>query len=151
MSIQTPIGRFRHSEHGALEDSPREEEGRGLFEHWTSGEVSNDTDTPEFSDETDFGFGRLLIMRRKTGTILKDTGIRDENGMEPLDGIFSSPEKSLPKRNGVKHDPTITEDETMDVGESNGSCELVAAHSVAESSLTQYHLIQVLYRNLQKC
>ena len=60
------------------------------------------------------------MMRRKTGAILKDTGIRDANGMEPLDGIFSSPEKSPPKRNGVKHDSTITEDETMDMGESNG-------------------------------
>lgn len=30
-------------------------------------------------------------MRRKTGITLKDTGIRDEHGLEPVSGIFSSP------------------------------------------------------------
>ncbi|KAI9689468.1 MAG: hypothetical protein M1822_010119 [Bathelium mastoideum] len=34
---------------------------------------------------------------RKTGITLKDTGIRDVDGLEPIDGIFSSPEKSPPK------------------------------------------------------
>ena len=74
----------------------------------------------------------MLIKRRKTGTVLKDTGIRDANGMEPLEGIFSSPEKSLPKRNGVKHDSTISEDETMDVGESNRSSELATTPSMKQ-------------------
>ncbi|KAK4990743.1 mitotic fidelity of chromosome transmission-related protein [Elasticomyces elasticus] len=39
---------------------------------------------------------------RKTGITLKDTGIRDEHGLEPLDGIFSSPAKSATRtvRNG---------------------------------------------------
>lgn len=58
-------------------------------------------------------------MHRRTGAILKDTGIRDENDLEPIDGIFSSPEKSPLKRNGIPHNSTITEDETMDLGESN--------------------------------
>ncbi len=31
---------------------------------------------------------------RKTGVTLRDTGVRDEHGMEPLDDIFSSPSKS---------------------------------------------------------
>nr|OQO31257.1 hypothetical protein B0A51_01008 [Rachicladosporium sp. CCFEE 5018] len=31
---------------------------------------------------------------RKTGITLKDTGLRDEHGMEPMAGIFSSPVKS---------------------------------------------------------
>ena len=57
-------------------------------------------------------------MCRKTGTTLKDTGVRDEHGLEPIDGIFSSPEKSPLKRNGIPHSSTITEDETMDMGES---------------------------------
>ncbi|KAL9097702.1 MAG: hypothetical protein Q9165_000028 [Trypethelium subeluteriae] len=35
---------------------------------------------------------------RKTGITLKDNGIRDADGLEPIDGIFSSPEKSPPKR-----------------------------------------------------
>lgn len=30
---------------------------------------------------------------RKTGITLKDTGVRDEHGMEPLDALFSSPRK----------------------------------------------------------
>ncbi|TPX09963.1 uncharacterized protein E0L32_008810 [Thyridium curvatum] len=30
---------------------------------------------------------------RKTGVTLKDTGVRDEYGMQPIDDIFSSPEK----------------------------------------------------------
>lgn len=33
------------------------------------------------------------LVRRKTGVTLKDTGIRDEYGMQPIDDIFSSPEK----------------------------------------------------------
>ena len=60
----------------------------------------------------------MLAIFRKTGAILKDTGVRDEHGLEPIDGIFSSPEKSPARRNGVRHDATILEDETMDLGES---------------------------------
>ncbi|TKA46318.1 hypothetical protein B0A49_13774, partial [Cryomyces minteri] len=37
---------------------------------------------------------------RKTGITLKDTGVRDEHGIEPIDGIFSSPAKSPPKDHG---------------------------------------------------
>lgn len=36
---------------------------------------------------------RALRLRRKTGVTLKDTGVRDEYGMQPIDDIFSSPEK----------------------------------------------------------
>ena len=57
-------------------------------------------------------------MHRKTGITLKDTGQRDEHGLEPIDGIFSSPEKSPVKRNGVNHNATIAEEESMDTGES---------------------------------
>ena len=60
----------------------------------------------------------LLITRRKTGVTLKDTGIRDEHGLEPIDGIFSSPEKSPVKRNGTGHDASIEEEEDMDIGQS---------------------------------
>ncbi|KAK0651185.1 kinetochore CENP-C fungal-like protein [Cercophora newfieldiana] len=35
----------------------------------------------------------LGVAGRKTGITLKDTGIRDEHGMEPLDALFSSPSK----------------------------------------------------------
>lgn len=51
--------------------------------------------------------------RRKTGITLADRGIYDEHGLEPISGIFSSPEKSPPKRGG-----TITASESMDMQES---------------------------------
>jgi centromere protein C len=31
---------------------------------------------------------------RRTGLLLKDSGVRDEHGLEPVSGIFSSPEPS---------------------------------------------------------
>ncbi|KAK1828304.1 centromere protein 3 [Podospora conica] len=36
----------------------------------------------------------LGVAGRKTGITLKDTGVRDEHGMEPLDALFSSPRKT---------------------------------------------------------
>lgn len=33
----------------------------------------------------------MAVSRRKTGITLKDTGIRDDHGLEPVSGIFSSP------------------------------------------------------------
>lgn len=56
---------------------------------------------------------------RKTGITLKDTGIRDEHGLEPIDGIFSSPEKSPEKRNNPRQQPdkTLTSSD-MDVQQS---------------------------------
>ncbi|GAB7365393.1 hypothetical protein MBLNU230_g6471t1 [Neophaeotheca triangularis] len=35
---------------------------------------------------------------RKTGVTLRDTGVRDEHGMEPIAGVFSSPLKESPAR-----------------------------------------------------
>jgi len=51
---------------------------------------------------------------------LRDTGVRDENGMEPLDNIFSSPEKSPLKRNfnGENANITLSTSEDMDVAQS---------------------------------
>ena len=60
----------------------------------------------------------MLMCIRKTGVTLRDTGIRDEHGLEPIDGIFSSPEKSPFKRNGTAHESTIEEEEDMDIGQS---------------------------------
>lgn len=45
-------------------------------------------------------------------------GVRDENGLESIDGIFSSPEKSPAKPNGLDQFSTISEGETMDIGQS---------------------------------
>lgn len=60
-------------------------------------------------------------MSRRTGAQLKDTGIRDEHGMEPIPS-FSSPEKGAPRTNGVVHEEeitvtaTYTADDSMEVG-----------------------------------
>ncbi|WPH04236.1 Hypothetical protein R9X50_00712500 [Acrodontium crateriforme] len=51
---------------------------------------------------------------RKTGITLKDTGIRDEYGMEPMSGIFSSPVS--PRRYG---DRTLTDSDDMSVQDSS--------------------------------
>ncbi|MCJ1384943.1 hypothetical protein MMC17_008061 [Xylographa soralifera] len=63
-------------------------------------------------------YSNIGVAGRKTGITLKDTGIRDEHGLEPIDGIFSSPEKSLVKQNGAGHESTNMEEEDMDIGES---------------------------------
>ena len=59
---------------------------------------------------------------RRTGVQLKDTGVRDENGLEPLPS-FSSPQKGAPTTNGVVHEDdtytgTYTADDSMDVDQS---------------------------------
>lgn len=45
---------------------------------------------------------------------LKDTGLRDEHGMQPLDDIFSSPEKE--SRSGAEEEDE-SEEEPMDIDE----------------------------------
>lgn len=58
-----------------------------------------------------------LLLGRKTGVFLKDTGARDEHGMQPLDDVFSSPEKD--SQNGVEDDDDEESDEEpMDIDES---------------------------------
>lgn len=51
-------------------------------------------------DTTDRIF-ELGVQGRKTGVTLQDTGVRDEHGMQPLDDLFSSPEKRSPVKFGV--------------------------------------------------
>ncbi|KAL8841760.1 MAG: hypothetical protein Q9170_000793 [Blastenia crenularia] len=60
------------------------------------------------------------VVGRATGTTVPPLGPRDEYGLEPMSKLFSSPEKSPPKRNGVPPDTTIDEDqdETMNIGSS---------------------------------
>ncbi|KAF9731907.1 cupin domain-containing protein [Paraphaeosphaeria minitans] len=55
------------------------------------------------------------VQGRKTGITLKDRGVRDEHGLEPISGIFSSPEKSPPKRASNQTGGTLTESESMDL------------------------------------
>ncbi|OMP86715.1 Centromere protein 3 [Diplodia seriata] len=74
---------------------------------------------PAASKTRDNQFFNVGVQGRKTGITLKDTGVRDEHGMEPIDGIFSSPEKSPPKRNSARPqaDKTLTSSD-MDVQQS---------------------------------
>ncbi|EHK98888.1 putative Centromere protein 3 [Glarea lozoyensis 74030] len=60
----------------------------------------------------------LGVKGRKTGITLPDTGIRDENGLEPMDGLFSSPMKArgkTPQVNGFSN--RTVESEDMDVAD----------------------------------
>lgn len=56
------------------------------------------------------------MANRKTGVFLKDTGARDEHGMQPLDDIFSSPDKE--SRNGADESGDESDEEPMDIDES---------------------------------
>ncbi|KAI9880484.1 MAG: hypothetical protein M1830_002836 [Pleopsidium flavum] len=55
---------------------------------------------------------------RKTGITVQDTGVRDEHGLELIDGLFSSPEKSSRRPNGITNNTTISSEEDMDLGDS---------------------------------
>ncbi|KAL8670107.1 MAG: hypothetical protein Q9168_005334 [Polycauliona sp. 1 TL-2023] len=60
------------------------------------------------------------VKGRATGITLPARPLR-EDGMEETTGLFSSPEKSPPKLNGLNHDSTVIEqdeDETMNIGSS---------------------------------
>lgn len=50
--------------------------------------------------------------------MLRDSGIRDEHGLEPIEGIFSSPEKPMPLSVRRKSNETTTSSEDMDVAHS---------------------------------
>ncbi|KAJ9641781.1 mitotic fidelity of chromosome transmission- protein [Coniosporium tulheliwenetii] len=63
-------------------------------------------------------FHDIGVQGRKTGITLKDTGIRDEHGFEPIDGMFSSPEKPSPRRTARRTDITLTSEE-MEVQQSS--------------------------------
>lgn len=94
----------------------------------------------------------VIDFRRKTGITLADRGVYDEHGLEPISGIFSSPEKSPPKRGG-----TVTASEYMEIQESTrrqriqclandvltsfcvGSIpELTTSHQILRSSRTHF-------------
>ncbi|KAF2205403.1 hypothetical protein GQ43DRAFT_437029 [Delitschia confertaspora ATCC 74209] len=64
-------------------------------------------------------FFNVGVQGRKTGITLVDRGLRDEHGMEPVSGIFSSPAKPTPRvSSGRKTSGTVTTSESMDVQES---------------------------------
>lgn len=64
----------------------------------------------------------LSLRNSKTGVVLKDSGLRDEHGMQPLDDIFSSPDKE--SHNGADeedYEEESDEEEPMDIDESKFS------------------------------
>jgi centromere protein C len=62
--------------------------------------------------------GTQLTVNRRTGITLAE-GKRDEHGMEEVDGIFSSPEKSPLGENGLVTSESIGSDMSMDEGNSS--------------------------------
>ncbi|KAI4169388.1 MAG: hypothetical protein LQ348_007282 [Seirophora lacunosa] len=75
--------------------------------------------TPRAVKQREGNYVNPGVVGRATGITVGDLGPRDEHGMEPTTGLFSSPEKSPPKRNGVLQHSTIDEDdETMNIGSS---------------------------------
>ena len=60
---------------------------------------------------------RSYLLSRRTGVELKDTGVRDENGMEPIPS-FSSPVKPAMQSTGISNDMTNSVDDSMDIVES---------------------------------
>lgn len=68
---------------------------------------------------------KILMLYRKTGLTVPDSGIRDEYGIEPMDELFSSPAKLPPissstRKSAMKKNAntTLTSEEDMDVGQS---------------------------------
>lgn len=59
---------------------------------------------------------RANLLSRRTGITLKPTA-RDENGLESIDGLFSSPEKSPVKKTGGNQ-ASSSDSESMDIGQS---------------------------------
>lgn len=49
---------------------------------------------------------------------MKDTGARDEDGLELMDGLFSSPEKSSRRVNGATNNTTLSSEEDMELVDS---------------------------------
>ncbi|KAH7412167.1 cupin domain-containing protein [Phaeosphaeria sp. MPI-PUGE-AT-0046c] len=72
------------------------------------------------------------VQGRKTGITLTDRGVYDEHGLEPISGIFSSPEKSPPKRGG-----TVTASESMELQESSIP-DLTTSHQILRNNRTHF-------------
>lgn len=82
---------------------------------------------------------RILIdsATSKTGILLKDSGARDEHGMQPLDDVFSSPDKD--SRNGADElDEDESEEEPMDIDEGEFGTKWDTSARKDERLLTQH-------------
>lgn len=74
--------------------------------------------TPGRRQRTDNQYFDVGKVGRKTGITLKDTGIRDEHGLEPVSGIFSSPvqdgDETLTSEGMDVEDSTYTDSRRME-------------------------------------
>ncbi|KAF2826454.1 hypothetical protein CC86DRAFT_370443 [Ophiobolus disseminans] len=75
-------------------------------------------------------FYNVGVQGRKTGITLADRGVYDEHGLEPISGIFSSPEKSPPKRSD-----TATASESMELQQSSIP-DLTTSHQILRNGRT---------------
>ncbi|KAI4649802.1 uncharacterized protein J4E79_009648 [Alternaria viburni] len=70
------------------------------------------------------------VQGRKTGITLADKGVYDEHGLEPISGIFSSPERSPPKQGN-----DATGSGSMEIQESSMP-ELTTSHQILRNNRT---------------
>ncbi|KAL4900048.1 hypothetical protein BDW74DRAFT_162606 [Aspergillus multicolor] len=72
----------------------------------------------------DFDYSNVGKAGRRTGITLAE-GKRDEYGMEEVDGIFSSPEKSPVQENGFDNSESIGSDMSIDEGNGPGPADFL--------------------------
>ncbi|KAL6234247.1 hypothetical protein BDW75DRAFT_170172 [Aspergillus navahoensis] len=72
----------------------------------------------------DFDYSNVGKAGRRTGITLAE-GKRDEHGMEEVDGIFSSPEKSPERENGFDNSESIGSDMSIDEGNGPGPADFL--------------------------
>ncbi|KAI4210563.1 MAG: hypothetical protein LQ351_006630 [Letrouitia transgressa] len=80
--------------------------------------------TPRGLKRKEQNYESLGRIGRATGLTVGDLGPRDEHGLEPIDALFSSPEKAPPKQNSIHDQSTIVEgdmDETVNIESSKKS------------------------------
>ncbi|KAL9614112.1 MAG: hypothetical protein Q9167_001397 [Letrouitia subvulpina] len=93
--------------------------------------------TPRGLKKKEQNYESLGRIGRATGLTVGDLGPRDEHGMEPIDALFSSPEKAPPKHNGIHDQSIIMEgetDETVNI-ESSGIPDPVEVLSARSSNV----------------
>ncbi len=96
---------------------------------------------------------QLTRLSRRTGVTLKNLGARDENGLEPLEGIFSSPEKSPPKPKAWKVDTTLTSSEAMEVAQSGlpNTSDMIHAHQLLSGNRLHPRSVGRAHRSTATC
>ncbi|KAK4458680.1 putative centromere protein [Cladorrhinum samala] len=78
----------------------------------------------------------LGVVGRKTGVTIPDSGIRDENGMEPLENLFSSPKKpDEDEFQEVEEDEVEEEDEESDDGAGEAPMDLTTPFTASGAPL----------------